>query len=195
LPPSPLQPLLASESCYRLAGRRRAVSREPSSYTRCPDVRLSLPNVYRTPDSTTTLQVSNDADDFLYHHHHHLFCSNQLNKKTYSTHDQHENESRTRKAQKTGAYILSINHKKHTQYKNNYDYAYCKNAEKSTRLSDRLNLDNDEKSTVWGKKFQTFIILSTKIYQLIHHCCAKVGKYKAASAGETKTRVAHSGRW
>jgi len=36
---------------------------------------------------------------------------------------------------------------KHTRYKNNYDYAYRKNAEKSTRLSDRLNLDNDEKST------------------------------------------------
>jgi len=35
--------------------------------------------------------------------------------------------------------------KKHTRYKNNYDYAYRKNAEKSTRLSDRLNLDNDEK--------------------------------------------------
>ena len=29
--------------------------------------------------------------------------------------------------------------KKHTRYKNNYDYAYRKNAEKSTRLSDRLN--------------------------------------------------------
>jgi len=37
---------------------------------------------------------------------------------------------------------------KHTRYKNNYDYAYRKNAEKSTRSSDRLNLDNDEKSTV-----------------------------------------------
>jgi len=36
---------------------------------------------------------------------------------------------------------------KHTRYKNNYDYTYRKNAEKSTRLSDRLNLDNDEKST------------------------------------------------
>ena len=40
---------------------------------------------------------------------------------------------------------------KHTRYKNNYyysyDYAYRKNAEKSTRLSDRLHLDNDEKST------------------------------------------------
>jgi len=31
--------------------------------------------------------------------------------------------------------------------KKNCDYAYRKNAEKSTRLSDRLNLDNDEKST------------------------------------------------
>jgi len=37
---------------------------------------------------------------------------------------------------------------KHTRYKNNYDYAYRKNAEKSTRLSDRVNLDNDEKSAV-----------------------------------------------
>jgi len=36
----------------------------------------------------------------------------------------------------------------HTRYKNNYDYAYRKHAEKSTRLSDRLNVDNDEKSTV-----------------------------------------------
>ena len=57
--------------------------------------------------------------------------------------------SKTRKAQKTGAYILPIKNK-HTRYRNNYDYAYRKNAEKSTRLSDRLNLDNDEKSTVWG---------------------------------------------
>jgi len=52
-----------------------------------------------------------------------------------------------KKAQKTGAYILFINRKKHTRYKNNYDYAYRKNAEISTRLSDRLSLDNDEKST------------------------------------------------
>jgi len=29
-------------------------------------------------------------------------------------------------AHKTGAYILPINHKKHTRYKNNYDYAYRK---------------------------------------------------------------------
>jgi len=36
----------------------------------------------------------------------------------------------------------------HTRYKNYYDYAYRKNAEKSTGLSDRLNLYNDEKSTV-----------------------------------------------
>jgi len=36
---------------------------------------------------------------------------------------------------------------KHTRYKKNCDYAYRKNAEKSTRLSDCLNLDNDEKST------------------------------------------------
>ena len=67
----------------------------------------------------------------------------------HGTHDQHENKSRTRKAEKTGAYILPIKKKKnkHTRYKNNYDYAYRKNAEKSTRLRDRLNLDNDEKST------------------------------------------------
>ena len=97
------------------------------------------------------------------HHHHHLFA--QINWTRRRTHDQHENKSRTRKAQKTGAYILPIKKtkkNKHTRYKNNYDYAYRKNAEKSTRLSDRLNLDNDEKSTVWGKKFQTFIILSIK---------------------------------
>jgi len=82
---------------------------------------------------------------------HHLFAQTRRR-----THDQHENNSITRKAQKTGAYILPIKKKKnkHTRYKNNYyynyynyDYAYRKNAEKSTRLSDRLHLDNDEKST------------------------------------------------
>ena len=77
------------------------------------------------------------------HHHHHLFA--QINWTTRRTNDQHENKSRTRKAQKTGAYILPIKNKnnKHIRYKNNYDYAYRKNAEKFTRLSDRLNLDND----------------------------------------------------
>jgi len=38
---------------------------------------------------------------------------------------------------------LKNKNNKHIRYKNNYDYAYRKNAEKSTRLSDRLNLDND----------------------------------------------------
>jgi len=83
------------------------------------------------------------------YHHHHLFAH--INCTRRRTHDQHENKSRTRKAQKTGAYILPIKKtkkNKHSRYKNNYDYAYRKNAEKSTRLSDRLNLDNDEKSTV-----------------------------------------------
>ena len=77
-----------------------------------------------------------------HHRHHHLFA--QINWTTRRTRDQHENKSRTRKAQKTGAYILPIKKNKHTRYKNNYDYAYRKNAEKSTRLSDRLHLDNDE---------------------------------------------------
>jgi len=74
----------------------------------------------------------------------------QINWTRRRTHDQHENKSRTRKAQKTGAYILPIKKEKnkHTRYKNNYDYAYRKNAEKSTRLSDRLNLDNNEKSLI-----------------------------------------------
>jgi len=40
-----------------------------------------------------------------HHHHHHLFA--QINWTT-RTHDQHENKSRTRRAQKTGAYILPI---------------------------------------------------------------------------------------
>jgi len=83
-----------------------------------------------------------------HHHHHHLFAQTRRR-----THDQHEKKSRTRKAQKTGAYILPIKREKtNTQKTNNYyynyynyDYAYRKNAEKSTRLSDRL--DNDEKST------------------------------------------------
>ena len=39
-------------------------------------------------------------------HHHHLFA--QINWTRRRTHDQHENTSRTRKAQKTGAYILPI---------------------------------------------------------------------------------------
>jgi len=38
---------------------------------------------------------------------------------------------------------LKNKNNEHIRYKNNYDYAYRKNAEKSTRLSDRLNLDND----------------------------------------------------
>ena len=75
-----------------------------------------------------------------HHHHHHLFA--QINWPRRRSHDQHENKSRTRKAQKTGAYILPIKNK-HTRYKNNHDYAsYRKNAERSTRLSDRLNLDS-----------------------------------------------------
>jgi len=86
-----------------------------------------------------------------HHHHHHLFAQTRRR-----THDQHEKKSRTRKAQKTGAYILPIKKgkKTNTQKTNNYyynyynyDYACRKNAEKSTRLSDRLNLENDEKST------------------------------------------------
>jgi len=40
------------------------------------------------------------------HHHHHLFA--QINWTRRHTHDKHENKSRTRKAQKTGAYILPI---------------------------------------------------------------------------------------
>jgi len=110
--------------------------------------------------STTTALIKLAVTICKYHHHH-LFA--QINW-TWRTHHQHENKSRTRKAEKTGAYILPIKNKKnkHTWYKNNYDYAYRKNTEKSTRLSDHLNLDNDEKSMVWGKKFQTFIILSIK---------------------------------
>ena len=79
-----------------------------------------------------------------------FICSNQLQATRRCTHDQHENKSRTRKAQKTGAYILPIKTKKnkHSRCKNNYDYAYRKNLEKSTRLSDRLNLDN-----VYSKSF------------------------------------------
>jgi len=38
-----------------------------------------------------------------HHHHHHLFAQTRRR-----THDQHENKSRTRKAQKTGAYILPM---------------------------------------------------------------------------------------
>jgi len=56
-----------------------------------------------------------------HHHHHHLFAQTRRR-----THDQHERKSRTRKAQKTGAYIFA--HKKgknkHTRYKNNYYYNY-----------------------------------------------------------------------
>ena len=47
-------------------------------------------------------------------HHHHLFA--QINWPRRRSHDQHENKSRTRKAQKTGAYILPIKNK-HTRYK------------------------------------------------------------------------------
>ena len=46
------------------------------------------------------------------HHHHHLFA--QINWTRRRTHDQHENKSRTRKAQKTGAYILPIKKNKKT---------------------------------------------------------------------------------
>jgi len=104
---------------------------------------------YRSQPLATCLLVLTSASIvFSYdHHHRHLFAQTRRR-----THDQHENKSRTRKAQKIGAYILPIKkEKKHTRYKNNYyyhyynyDYAYRKNAEKSTRLSDRLNLDNDE---------------------------------------------------
>ena len=87
-----------------------------------------------------------------------FICSNQLNKKTHtwSTREQEQDKKGTENWRLHFAYKKTKN--KHTRYKNNYDYAYSKNAEKSTRL----NLDNDEKSTVWGKKFQPFIILSIK---------------------------------
>ena len=98
--------------------------------------------------------------------------SNQLNKKkhTWSTREQEQDKKGTEN------WRLHFAHKKtnkHTQYKNNYNYAHSKNTEKSTRLSglsDRLNLDNDEKSTVWGKKFQTFIILSIKKVSSYSNC-------------------------
>ena len=48
----------------------------------------------------------------LRHHHHHLFA--QINWTRRRTHDQHENKSRTRKTQKTGAYILPIKTKNQT---------------------------------------------------------------------------------
>ena len=74
-----------------------------------------------------------------------FICSNQLNKKTHtwSTREQEQDKKGTE------YWRLHFAHKKkkknkHTRYKNNYDYAYCKNAKKSTRLSDRLNLDNDD---------------------------------------------------
>jgi len=94
-----------------------------------------------------------------------FICSNKKTH-TWSTREQQQDKKGTEN------WRLHFAHKKrkknkHTRYKNNYnynyynyDYAYRKNAEKSTRLSDRLHLDNDEKSTAWGKKFQTFIMLS-----------------------------------
>ena len=48
-----------------------------------------------------------------HHHHHHLFA--QINWTRRRTHDQHENKSRTWKAQKTGAYILPIKKTKKKQ--------------------------------------------------------------------------------
>ena len=90
------------------------------------------------------------------HHRHHQHCINdtiiiiiiiiyllKINWTRRRTHDQQENKSRTRKAEKTGAYILPIKKtkkNKHTRYKNNYDYAYRKNAEKSTRFHIVLNV-------------------------------------------------------
>ena len=77
-----------------------------------------------------------------------FICSNKKTH-TWSTREQEQDEKGTEN------WRLHFAHKKrkkkHTRYKNNYyyhyynyDYAYRKNAEKSTRLSDRLNLDNDE---------------------------------------------------
>jgi len=57
-------------------------------------------------------------------------------------------QERHRKLALTLCPLKKTKKNKHTRYKNNYDYSYRKNAEKSTRLSDRLNLDNDEKSMV-----------------------------------------------
>jgi len=53
-----------------------------------------------------------------HHHHHHLFA--QINCTRRRTHDQHENKSRTRKAQKTGAYILPIKKTKKNKHSRNY---------------------------------------------------------------------------
>jgi len=67
--------------------------------------------------------------------------------------DQHENKSRARKAQKTGAYILPIKKKKnkHTRCKNNYYYNYynarnnarCTQAMKTTHGLDGQHQDVD----------------------------------------------------
>ena len=103
----------------------------------------------------TNMYASSSSSSFI--------CSNQLNKThTWATREQEQDKKGTENWRLHFAHKKTKKTNKHTWYKNNYDYAYRKNTEKSTRLSDRLNLDNDEKSTVWGKKFQTFIILSIK---------------------------------
>ena len=67
-------------------------------------------------DDRRDWSTSSTVDEFCWQHdqrhHHHLFA--QINWTRRRTHDEHENKSRTRKAQKTGAYILPIKKQKKT---------------------------------------------------------------------------------
>jgi len=79
-----------------------------------------------------------------------FICSNQLNKKTHtwSTREQEQDK----KVTETGAYILPI--KKNKWKTNTLDIKTAMTThtvQTQRNLSDRLDLDNDEKSTVWGK--------------------------------------------
>ena len=65
---------------------------------------------------------------------------------TWSTREQEQDKKGTENWRLHFAHKNKKN--KHSRCKNNYDYAYRKNLEKSTRLSDRLNLDN-----VYSKSF------------------------------------------
>jgi len=96
-------------ACIRVPGSSTlpwelAASSERSQSLTLPVGGATVKNVTRVEERPVT---------YHHHHHHHLFAQTRRR-----THDQHEKKSRTRKAQKTGAYILPIKKGKNKHTKN-----------------------------------------------------------------------------
>ena len=107
------------------------------------------------------------------HHHHHLFA--QINCTRRCTHDQHENKSRTRKAQKTGAYILPIKTEKKT---NTVDV--------KTTMTTHTVKRREICTIKWPFKFRQ------RVLEIVH--CARDGSTFVAAI-QSRSFVAASQQW